>query len=271
MTDLLPARVTAQIELAKTMSHSNLLPRQYQGQPANLLWAVQYAEALGVHPMTAVTGIHVIEGKPTASAQLIGGLVRRAGHKLRVAFDKTTMTAVATIIRADDQEFTFESTWSLDRAKAAGLTGKKVWSQYPDAMLKARAITEVARDACPEALFGVIYTAEELGHDGTVDDSGDFELNDAPAPRPSLMDPDLIEPITDAQLKAIHALAGDLDLTNEQYRAGLQRIAGVDSSKQLSKATAAVVIDALQESKATRARIEDEIDAEVVDAEEVPA
>jgi hypothetical protein len=30
-------------------------------------------------------------------------------------------------------------------------------------MLKARAITEVARDACPEALFGVAYTAEELG------------------------------------------------------------------------------------------------------------
>ena len=29
-------------------------------------------------------------------------------------------------------------------------------------MLKARAITEVARDACPEVLAGVAYTAEEL-------------------------------------------------------------------------------------------------------------
>lgn len=271
MTDLLPARVTAQIELAKTMSHSNLLPRQYQGQPANLLWAVQYAEALGVHPMTAVTGIHVIEGKPTASAQLIGGLVRRAGHKLRVTFDKATSTAVAQIIRSDDPEFTFESIWSLERAKAAGLTGKKVWSQYPDAMLKARAITEVARDACPEALFGVIYTAEELGQDGTVSEAGDFEPANVPASRPSLMDPDLVEPITEQQLKAIHALAADLELTDEQYRAGLQRLAGVDSSKQLSKATAAIVIDALRESKATRTRIEEEIDAEIVEAEEVLA
>jgi hypothetical protein len=57
--------------------------------------------------MVAVTSIHVIEGKPTASAQLIGGLVRRAGHKLRVTFDRKTMTATAQIIRADDPAHTW--------------------------------------------------------------------------------------------------------------------------------------------------------------------
>jgi hypothetical protein len=56
----------------------------------------------------------------------------------------------------------------MDRAKAANLTGKGNWRTYPAAMLKARAITEVARDACPEALFGVAYTAEELGSDAPV-------------------------------------------------------------------------------------------------------
>lgn len=161
------------LEVVRQLAESNLLPRQYQKNPGNLMWALEYAEALQVHPMTVVTGIHVIDNKPTASAQLIGGLVRRAGHVLRVRFDRQTMTATAQVIRADDPEFSFESVWTLDRAKAAGLTGKKVWSQYPDAMLKARAITEVARDACPESLFGVIYTPEELGAEVVLDGEGE--------------------------------------------------------------------------------------------------
>lgn len=168
--EIIKVPVNQQIALAENMASSNLLPQEYRKNPANLLYAIQYAESLGVHPMTAVTGISVIQGKPTASAQLIGALVRRAGHKLRVTCDGKTAKAV--IIRADDPDFEFVSVWTMERAKAAGLTNKTVWKQYPEAMLKARAITEVAREGAAEALFGVIYTPEELGAevdaDGTV-------------------------------------------------------------------------------------------------------
>lgn len=157
------------LTLARTLADSSMLPQQYRKNPANLLWAIEYAEAIRVPTMTAVTGIHVIEGKPTASADLIAGLVRRAGHKLRVWGDERE--AHAQIIRCDDPSFDgFKVSWSLERAKAAGLTGKSVWRQYPAAMLRARAITEVARMACSEALHGVIYTPEELGV--AVDDEG---------------------------------------------------------------------------------------------------
>lgn len=151
------------LRYAEKLSDAGMLPAQYRKQPANVLYAVEYGEMLGLGAMAAITGIHVIEGKPTASAGLIGGLVRSAGHKLRVSFDRQTMTAKAVIVRADDPDFEFVSEWSLDRAKAADLTSKKVWRQYPDAMLKARAITEVARDACEDVLFGLHYTPEELG------------------------------------------------------------------------------------------------------------
>jgi hypothetical protein len=151
------------LEMADRLAVADLLPAAYRRKPANVLVAIEYGDALGMPPIVAMNMIHVIEGKPTLSAQAIGGLVRRAGHKLRVHWDGKAMRATAEIIRADDPEFTFTATWDMDRAKAAKLTGKGVWQQYPDAMLKARAITEVARDACPEALFGVAYTAEELG------------------------------------------------------------------------------------------------------------
>ena len=162
MSELLPAgELQARMNYARALAASNLLPKQYQDKPANVLVAIEYGNALGLAPMVAIQTIHVVEGKPTASAQLIGSLVRRAGHKLRVHGDATK--AVAVIVRSDDPEFEFVCEWTLARAQAAGLAQKAVWKQYPAAMLKARAITEVARDACPEVLAGVAYTPEELG------------------------------------------------------------------------------------------------------------
>lgn len=166
MSDIVPMR--DRVDWAEKIARSNLLPRQYQNNPANVLLALEYGNALGISPVVAMQQIHVIEGKPSASAQLIGGLVRNAGHKLRVEFDDKTMTATATVIRSDDPDYRFTAVWTMDRAKAANLTGKGNWKTYPAAMLKARAITEVARDACPEALFGVAYTAEELNGDAPV-------------------------------------------------------------------------------------------------------
>ena len=157
----------AKISYARELANSGLLPASYRQQPANILYAVEYGEMLGLSPMAAITGIHVIEGKPTASAGLISALVRRAGHKLRITGDDSK--ALAEIVRADDPEFTFRSEWTMGRAQQAGLTGKKVWKQYPAAMLKARAISEVARDACEEALSGVHYTPEELGAEVDAD------------------------------------------------------------------------------------------------------
>ncbi|HKX45276.1 MAG TPA: hypothetical protein VJP77_01035 [Planctomycetota bacterium] len=156
-----PQVLAAQMDYARALAESNLLPKQYFKQPANLLWAISYGQTLGVDPMTAVQSIHVINGKPTASADLIAGLVRRAGHKLRITGDDRK--AVAQIIRADDPGFTFEVVWTIERAQAAKLTSKDTWKQFPAAMLKARAITEVARSACSEILQGTIYTPEELG------------------------------------------------------------------------------------------------------------
>lgn len=153
------------VEYARLLAASGMLPQQYRGRPENLLWAVEYATMLGLSPMAAITGVHVIEGKPSASAGLISALVRRAGHRLRVTGDDER--AVATIIRVDDPDFEFRSEWTIARAERAGIAGKGTWQRYPAAMLKARAISEVARDACEDALSGLHYTPEELGADVT--------------------------------------------------------------------------------------------------------
>lgn len=151
------------ITYASKLADADLLPAAYRKKPGNILLAIEMGESIGVPAITAINLIHVIEGKPSASSALISALVRRAGHRLRVTGND--QQATAQIVRCDDPDFTFSATWTLDRAKAANLTGKGPWKSYPAAMLKARAITECARDACQEALCGVQYTPEELGAD----------------------------------------------------------------------------------------------------------
>lgn len=151
-----------QIRYAQVLSDSDLLPKSFQGKPANVLMAIEYGRSLDLTPIQAIQEIVVIQGKPTASANLIGALVRKAGHSLRVRVDAQQLVAVAQIVRKDDPEFTYETRWDMDRAKRAGLASKDNWKNYSEAMLKARAITEVAREACPEALMGIQYTSEEL-------------------------------------------------------------------------------------------------------------
>jgi hypothetical protein len=162
------ASLTEKLTYARHLAASGLLPAAYREKPANVLYAIEYGDMLGVATMAAITGIHVIEGKPTASAALMSALVRRAGHRLRISGNDER--AVVQIVRFDDPEFTFESVWTLDRARKANLDKKKVWREYPAAMLKARAISECARDACEEVLLGMHYTPEELGED--VDEDG---------------------------------------------------------------------------------------------------
>lgn len=154
------ADLAADMDYALTISKGAMLPAQYRGKPADILIAMGLGRAMGLSPAESLYRIHVIQGRPTASAELIAANVRKAGHTLRVKGDETGARAV--IIRSDDPDFEFESVWNLDRAKRLGLSDKDGWKKQPGTMMRWRAITEVARLACPEALYGVAYVREEL-------------------------------------------------------------------------------------------------------------
>jgi hypothetical protein len=157
------------LEYARYLAASGLLPAQYRDKPANVLWAAEFGDMIGIPTMASILGVHVIEGKPSASAALISALVRRAGHRIRTWGDDEK--AVTEIVRSDDPDFTYRVEWTISRAKQADLAGKGTWKKYPAALLKARTVTECARDACQEVLFGLQYTPEELGAE--VDGEGE--------------------------------------------------------------------------------------------------
>lgn len=146
---------------AQAVAQSSLIPDGYRNQPANVLWAMDLADALGIPFPQVMQTMVVMRGRMTMSADIMAAVVRRAGHKLRVR--EQGMSVTATLVRQDDPDYEFTATWDEAKARQAGLWGQRgPWSLYPAQMLRSRAITEVCRQGASDALAGTIYTAEEL-------------------------------------------------------------------------------------------------------------
>lgn len=153
-----------QWNFANTVAQGTLLPTAYRNSPANVLIAVGLGTSMGLSPAESLYRINVIQGKPTASAELIAAQVRKAGHKLRIAKDEASMSVTATVVRCDDPDYPISVTRDRRWAEAMGLASKDNYIKQPMTMLTWRAITAAAREACPEALYGVAYTPDEM-HD----------------------------------------------------------------------------------------------------------
>ena len=175
--------------------------------------------------------INVIKGKPALSADLIAALVRRAGHRLRVEGDDTY--AQATIIRADDPDYIPKPIrWDMERAKRAGLLGNPSWQKYPAAMLRARAISEAARAWANDALYGFIYTPEELDSNRLPDSDPDTGEPVHNAPAPASVQPQAPQPqpapapkpalLNQAQIDGIQAGMSELGLTAVKAAEGIR-------------------------------------------------
>lgn len=115
------------------------------------------AQAEGIHPAKAMQEYHVINGKPSLSSQAMLSRFQLAGGVAK--WVKRTATE-ATLHVEHKQGGELDVTWSIDRAKKAGLLGNPTWSKYPEAMLSARCISEAIRAVFPACLGGM-YSIEE--------------------------------------------------------------------------------------------------------------
>lgn len=131
---------------------------------------------LGVPAMYAISNIHVINGKPVCSAELMLALVQRDhGHDaIRVA----ETTNERCVIEYKQWGKVADYAFTIQDAATAGLTQKGGnWKAYPAAMLRARAISAVCRMAFPASIAGM-YTPDELGAAVTVNHDGEVVAYD---------------------------------------------------------------------------------------------
>lgn len=194
--------MSEQMQFSEIASQGDMVPQAYRGKPANALIAIGLGQAMGLSAAEALYRIDVIQGKPTASAELIASNVRKAGHKLRVEVDEANTSVRATIWRADDPEYPHSVVRDMAWAQKMGLATKDNYKKQPTTMLQWRAISAVARLACSEALYGVTYTPDEM------EDLGEVKAHSPRTPQPTpAQEAPTVPMITEAQWHEIEDTA----------------------------------------------------------------
>ena len=160
---LVPTTLSEAMQFSDVLSKSIMVPREYQGKPANVLVAVQWGMELGLAPMQALQNIAVINGKPSIYGDALLAMVR-ADHRCRGVkeyLDGETAVCLITRSHQAGEVEEIERKFSVDDAKRAGLWGKQgPWKQYPQRMLQMRARSLAIRDGFPDVIKGLISVEE---------------------------------------------------------------------------------------------------------------
>lgn len=128
---------------------------------------------LGFSPIVSMQGIHIIEGKPALSSNLMATLIKRSGkYDYRVKTWTDTECVLTFREKVDGKwEEVGVSSFSIEDAKRARvIRDGSGWTKFPKAMLFARALSQGLRTYCPDVSASPIYNPEEMG--ATVDEEG---------------------------------------------------------------------------------------------------
>lgn len=156
-----PGSIEEAVYLAKVLVASKLLPKSIT-TPEAAFAVIACGRELGLTAMQSLRTIHIIEGKPTLSADLVAALVKSRGdicQFFRLVDSTAEVATYETQRRGEPGPTRMSFTWQ--DAQRAGVTGKDNWKRYPAAMLRARCITALARAVYPDLAMGV-YDPDEL-------------------------------------------------------------------------------------------------------------
>lgn len=184
--------------MASALAQSSLVPQAYQGKAGlpNCLIALEMAQRVRMSPFFVMQNLHVIQGRPSWSAQFLIATINASGkfsplrfdtqRKGRVKADYTynvwsgtqgsrtkqpktetyeieEITCAAYAIELATSETLKGPEVSISMAVAEGWYTKdgSKWKTMPELMLRYRAAAFFSRMYCPEVAMG-LHTAEEV-------------------------------------------------------------------------------------------------------------
>ena len=156
-------------QLAIMLVKSGFLPPTFK-TPEQVMAVMLTAHELNIPPMQALRSIHVIQGKPTVSPQLMMALINRSGTLEDIRIEDNGDMCVVEMKRLGRAPHS--ESFSMMDAKAMGLADKGNWREQARTMRKWRAVSACARVVFPDVITG-LYTPEEMGADVEISDDGE--------------------------------------------------------------------------------------------------
>lgn len=159
---------TLATRMAQALASSTIVPKEYQGNVANGLIAIEISKRLQTSPLMVMQNLNIIQGRPSWSAQFLIAMVNGSGkYDMELQFDE----------KQDENGKPFScQCWTekngrkvtgivvdMNMANAEGWLNKNgsKWKTMPQVMLRYRAASFFARMNCPELTLGY-YTKEEV-------------------------------------------------------------------------------------------------------------
>ena len=260
-------------QLAKVLSRTSFVPAAFKGNEYDATAAILMGDELGLSPLAALRSIYVIHGTPAMYARTMVALALSHGHQ--VWTEKSTDNEVVVCGQRKGSQHVERSMWTTARATKAGYAGNKKYSTNGAEMLYAKAAAEVARKIAPDVLAGIGASVEdiELGEpeptttvtrqpaatktvrrhqpepipEPALDEIPEPDVESGSTPEPMNVT-SAVELINQKQLTLLHTLFTEKGLQARDERLAYVNGLGFDvtSSKDLTKAAASRVIDALQ-------------------------
>jgi len=225
-------------------------------QQAQAVVKIMAGAELGLPPIASMQGIHVIQGKPTLSSNLMAGAVKRSGrYDYRVLKLTDVECDLAFLERIGGQWQEIGRTqFTANDAKRADV---KNMGKFPRNMLFARAMSNGVRFYCPDVFYGPVYTPEEFG--GEMDESGNVTVVEFQSSTPVPVDDE--DALRERGMKYFFALVNELaksgmKLSSEDSKRFLQWVLEkpVPIRKSLSSVEWATVNNVLKEMDANALR-----------------
>lgn len=152
--------MSAAHKLGSALCETTFVPAQFKNKPDEAAAAIMYGDEIGFTPGQSLQNVYVISGKPALYARAMVALVLSHGHQIWTEASSTQRVVVCGQRRGSTHAERVE--WTQAKAQQAGYTTNKKYSTNPEAMLYARASSDIARRIAPDALAGIAYSVEEL-------------------------------------------------------------------------------------------------------------
>lgn len=171
-----------QFRLATAYARSAVMPKTINSAD-KVLVALQMSYAFGLEPALAIRQMVCIGNTISIWGELPKAIVMKSGwlEKMeeylidpdgkRITVDKAHLNppvfgAICRVKRRGDEWY--ETIFTMEDAKIAGLLGKDIWMKYPKRMLQMRARSQAFKDIFPDVLSGVSIAEYDYHTDGTM-------------------------------------------------------------------------------------------------------
>ncbi len=165
-------------ELCTLLAASDIVPKDLQHKPANLLIVLMFGREIGLTTAQALQNVMVVNGRPSLWGDAVMGLVLSSSiyEDSKDEFDEKTMTATFHAKRKG-KDWLVRSFSEADAKKANLWSKAGPWQQYPKRMLFHRARSWALRDSFADVLKGIRYFEEERDAiTVTVQDDGTYAM-----------------------------------------------------------------------------------------------